>query len=511
MAKKKQRLTSKQKKQLQKLTADKTLGDLRAEAEALGDRFVEVAGQAGLLERAVIKGATEVMAFLLEAGVHPDARPGLADGQSAVADDKRYVFDNPGPLVCLTTKTRIKKAERAGWVTRLIEAGASPMTLHPDLRIINPAHRHKAHSPLDFAVVNKSYDLVELLLPHCDEETRASATVSLLRATSERLRMGNYWHTVDRAPPKSAVKKLLGMGLPCSGVSRWGLPVEHAIALFASLELFELFAPRCEGLAAARIGDEPVVLRDIGTRHEGGGWGASLESNATVTLGPGTSPLGAVRELIPRIKESIETHRKADRGERWIAPLERQIERLQAIGEQLAALGDPGTGAELVVPESLRGLVDAFSEWTDEEEVADYLRSQDLSTLTPYLLALRLAERFARPEVRECLGTHPEHPIAILLDHQRRALRPRPIERSNWIEMFGNTQHNPEETLLVDPEEFHADGRELIETGRLFAAENGTVWGAGGVNGEGDVFAVSADSTVVYCPVDELLRQFLSS
>ena len=288
MAKKK-KIKGKAIKQLKKLVSDKKIDDLRALAGELGDSFVASAEQAALLELAVQRGAVGVIDLLLEAGVDADARPGLPDGQSASSNDKVYVYDNAGPLMCLVSKTKIKKGDRVAWAERLIASGASPMTTHPDLRIINPAHRHKAHSPLDLAVITGAYDLVELFLPLCDEETRASATVTALRAAAERLSVANYWYSVDRPLKVSVLKKLVKLGLPCSGVSRWGLPVAHAIALFASVEVFELLAPRCADLTEARIADQPVVLRDIGVWFDGG-FGTSLASDETVTLSPATSP-----------------------------------------------------------------------------------------------------------------------------------------------------------------------------------------------------------------------------
>ena len=215
-----------------------------------------------------------------------------------------------------------------------------------------------------------------------------------------------------------------------------------------------------------------------------------------------------MHQLTSGIERGIE-HKRSKQQHTWIPPLEGQIQRLKAIAALLEAKGDKGTCGEPDLPEQLRPLIDLFSEWLGRDEVESFASSQDLTSLTPYLLALRLAEAFAGAELQQRLAPRPEHPIAVLLDHARRSASLRPTEVSEWIDMFGDTQHNPEDTLLVHPDDYHEDGRELLETGRLFAAEGDTVWGVEGVNGEGELFAVSPDATVIHGLVNDLLQDFL--
>lgn len=111
------------------------------------------------------KGATGLMAWMLEKGISPDARP---------ADKGRV---NSTPPALMQVLRSLSDDTLMEWVERLLAAGADASLQHPDPRIINPAiSRVSLQTPLAWALERAPLPLVARLSKAAtDSRVRVSA------------------------------------------------------------------------------------------------------------------------------------------------------------------------------------------------------------------------------------------------------------------------------------------------------------------------------------------------
>jgi len=455
---------------LPKLVAsDASVSKLNQYVEKVGvEQAVAELSSSGLLERAVAKGAGALLESLIRLGVDVDGRPNKPE-------DVMWVFENPNALTRLVLGlTTFEGDTITQWFTRLLAAGARPDQLHPDLRIVNPAHRDRAHSVCDFAAMVGRFDLLEPLLSRVEEndvETRASAMVAALRAVPtsvlhSRLSPGSklsvgVLYAADYLR-RDAFVRLLELGLPRVGTSRWGLTVPHAAVLASDPEIFELLVEGHSAALGATV-PAPVIVKD-----------ANFPSGKVVNLALGATLTDMASAALELLRVSLAT---AVPGH-WGDALRARVAGLERIAERLAELGVGAGASELAVDAAHKPIYDALRSWLGDGPVRAAAATIDTST-TPWLCFVRLAEALA-PALRERLEPVADSHVIAYVACERHRAPPTPLDLEDW-RSFGYEE--PNKWQKVDPGDYTEPGRAVLENGRLLGRRGDALLCTSDING----------------------------
>lgn len=432
---------------------DASVPKLKQYVEKAGtEQAVAALSTSGLLERAVAKGAGALLDSLLQLGVDVDGRP---------EEDVMWVFDNPGALTRLVLGVTAFEGDAIGeWFARLLAAGARPEQLHPDIRIVNPAHRERAYSACDYAVMAGRLDLLAPMLARVeDPETRASVMVAALRAVptsvvhselSPRdkvsagvLYAGGYLRRDDFV-------RLLELGLPRVGTSRWGLPVPHAAVLASDPEVFELLVVGHPDALHATA-PAPVLVKD-----------ANFPAGQVLNLAAGATLADIAAAALGLLRTSRDADLQRGQSGRWVEALQARVAGLERIAGRLRELGvQAGAGAPTVAPEH-RPIHDALSAWVGEARVRAALATLATDT-TPWLYLWRLAEALG-PALRDRLEPAADTHVLAHILCGRHGAAPRPLDLADW-RSFG--AEAPDKFEKVDPADYSGPAAAVLRAGRL--------------------------------------------
>jgi hypothetical protein len=429
--------------------ADRSLDKLVALAEEVNRDVLRAAlADEDRLAQALRKGAIATADWLLDLGVDPNARP------SSLAK----LIAQPGAFTALVTSPKISAPERARLTTRLLAAGARPGETHPDQRSLSRTPPLECLSALDLAVLEGRFELVATMVPAArdDETTLASALVVALRRLAFPLSPWRGLPDLEEEPGADAIERLLSLGLPRAGTSRWGWPIAHTAALYAPLPLFRLVVAE-DATLHLQVPDELELTHPF------------FPPGRVLRIPAGATLLDVVESAAPLFEETAAKDPTHSSGF-WAERLAERQRELEAVAQHLRAAGVARAGGAVPIHPSHLAVIDAVATWIPRERVEHLVRTLQSGVRGKLIEGRRapgvlsaIVDAF-RSELEPRLAPHADaNVLAFLLCNgaQRFPYPITPAEQRDWHDV------DPTSYSVVDPRQFGEPARGILSRGAL--------------------------------------------